>query len=521
MRLPRVAAVPVAAALVLSGCMVGPDYQRPPPATPPMLSFKETSDVNFRPALPRDTIDRGPWWKVYGDGTLDQLVAQVDVSNQTLKENEAAYRQAIALVRQSQSLLYPTIGYTGATQQTSTSSGIRSGSGTVANSVGTFSAGATLTWEADVWGRIRRTIESDSAAAQASAGDLAAARLSAQSSLATNYFSLRISDRRRRLFEASAAAYARSMEIVRNQMNAGTASRLDFAQAETLYEQTKAQLVAEAVTRAQFEHAIAALVGKTPSELSIAPAPEPDTVPTIDAGFPSALLERRPDIAAAERTMASANAQIGVAQAAYYPDFTFNASISFLNTMFLNLFQIASSVWSLGPQAAGTLIDGGARAAQVESARANYDKAVATYRQTVLTAFQQVEDALAQQRVLEQQEKVQQTAVASAHEAERIALNQYQAGTVAYTTVVTAQTTALSAEQTVINIRLSRLTASATLVTALGGGWTDTQLPPPVLIPGLDQRKQPAVAPPAPAPAATPVAATTTAGAKKRWWWPF
>jgi NodT family efflux transporter outer membrane factor (OMF) lipoprotein len=525
--------VAAVACLSLSGCLVGPDYERPPPATPPTPAFKETADLNFRPALPRDTIDRGSWWAVYGDPTLDQLVAQVDVSNQTLKENEAAYRQALALIRQSQSSLYPSIGYTGSITQNS-SSGSRSSSGlqtsAVGNSVGQYSVGSSLSWEIDVWGRIRRTIESDSAAAQASAADLAAARLSIQSSLLTNYFSLRFSDRRRRLLEESAAAYARSMNIVRNQMNAGTASRLDFAQAEAQYEQTRALLVAEGANRAQFEHAIAALVGKTPSELSIAPAPAPATVPTLEAGIPSALLERRPDIAAAERTMASANAQVGVAQAAYYPDFTFTANITFVSTMLSTLFQVGSAVWSLGPQVAGTLIDGGARSAAVESARANYDKAVATYRQTVLTAFQQVEDALAQQRVIEQQEKVQQAALAAARDAERIALNQYQAGTVAYTTVVTAQTTALNAEQTLINIRLNRFNASATLATALGGGWHDTQLPPPVYVPGL---KQTPATNAAPAPAATPVAAQTTAKPaapavspasappRKRWWWPF
>lgn len=509
---------PVLLCLSVSGCLVGPNYVRPSPATPPTPAFKETSDVAFRPALPRDTIDRGRWWSIYGDPTLDQLVAQVEISNQTLKENEAAYRQAIALIRQSQSSLYPSITYSGTPQQTGT--GAQRGNGRFDTSQGQYTANGSLSWEIDVWGRVRRTIESDSAAAQASAADIAAARLSAQSSLITNYFSLRISDRRRQLLEASAAAYARSMNIVRNQMNAGTASRLDFAQAETLYEQTRAQLVAEASTRAQFEHAIAALIGRTPAEVSIVPAPDPETVPTIDAGLPSALLERRPDIAAAERTMASANAQIGVAQAAYYPDFTFSASITFVSTFFTQLLQYGSSIWSLGPQAAGTAIDGGGRGAQVDSARANYDKAVATYRQTVLTAFQQIEDALVQQRVLEQQEKVQQAAVASARDAERIALNQYQAGTVAYTTVVTAQTTALSAEQNLINVRLSRLTASSTLVTALGGGWTDTMLPPLTPVAGANQKQKPAAQ--APSPVATPAAATTQATTpRKRWWWPF
>jgi outer membrane protein TolC len=468
--------------LSLGGCMVGPDYKKPPPATPPTPEFKETSDSMFRPALPRDTIDRGPWWSIYGDPTLDGLMAQVDVSNQTLKENEAAYRQAVALIRQTQSQLYPTIGYTGGAVQRSVGSGTSStgtSSGSVGNSIGQFSTGGTLSWEIDVWGRIRRTIESDAAAAQASAGDLAAARLSAQSSLATNYFSLRVSDRRRRLYEDSVAAYARSLQIVNNQAAAGTASRLDQMQAQTIYEQTRAQLVAEGVTRAQFEHAIAALIGKAPAEL-----------------------ERRPDIAAAERSMASANAQVGVAVAAYYPDITLGASISFASTMLGTLFTIGSSVWSVGPQLAGTAIDGGARGAQVEGARANYDKTVATYRQTVLTAFQQIEDGLVQQRLVEQQEKVQRAAVAAAREAERLSLNQYQAGTIPYTTVVTSQTSALNAEQTLINVRLTRFTTSATLVTALGGGWRVQDLPVPATTPSSD---------PAPSPAAP----------KKRSWWPF
>jgi NodT family efflux transporter outer membrane factor (OMF) lipoprotein len=491
--------------LSLGGCMVGPDYKKPPPATPPTPEFKETSDSMFRPALPRDTIDRGPWWSIYGDPTLDGLMAQVDVSNQTLKENEAAYRQAVALIRQTQSQLYPTIGYTGGAVQRSVGSGTSStgtSSGSVGNSIGQFSTGGTLSWEIDVWGRIRRTIESDAAAAQASAGDLAAARLSAQSSLATNYFSLRVSDRRRRLYEDSVAAYARSLQIVNNQAAAGTASRLDQMQAQTIYEQTRAQLVAEGVTRAQFEHAIAALIGKAPAELSIAPEPLPESVPTIDAGIPSALLERRPDIAAAERSMASANAQVGVAVAAYYPDITLGASISFASTVLGTLFTIGSSVWSVGPQLAGTAIDGGARGAQVEGARANYDKTVATYRQTVLTAFQQIEDGLVQQRLVEQQEKVQRAAVAAAREAERLSLNQYQAGTIPYTTVVTSQTSALNAEQTLINVRLTRFTTSATLVTALGGGWRVQDLPVPATTPSSD---------PAPSPAAP----------KKRSWWPF
>ena len=486
----------------LSGCLVGPEYERPQPATPPTAAFKETDDSYFRPAMPLDAIDRGKWWGMYGDPTLDQLAAQVDVSNQNLKVAEAAYRQAVALIRQNQSSIFPTIGYTGSISQNS-ATGSRNTGGLVTSSgggsVGQYATGFTLGWEIDVWGRIRRTIESASASAQASAADLMAARLSAQSSLIVNYYSLRVSDARRRLFEETLAAYARSLEIVRNQFNAGTVSRVDLAQAQTQYEQTRAQLVAEGVNRALFEHAIAALIGRTPAEVSVPPAPPPQSVPTVDAGIPSALLERRPDIASAERQMASANAQIGVAVAAYYPDITLNASISFVSTMIATLFKIADAVWSFGPQLAGTAVDGGARAALVESARAAYDGTVANYRQTVITAFQQVEDALAQQRILEQQEEVQRAAVAAARDAERLALNQYRAGTVPYTTVILTQTAALSAEQTLLNVRLSRLTASATLVAALGGGWRDVELPPPVPIAGSQTSRE----------------------LKKKSWWPF
>jgi NodT family efflux transporter outer membrane factor (OMF) lipoprotein len=493
--------------------MVGPDYRRPPPATDPTPAFKEaTGEVNgveFRPALPRDAIDHGPWWTIYGDPVLDQLMAQVDVSNQTLKEDEAAYRQAVALIRQTQSSLYPSVTYSSAATQQSGGSGSSTTTSTTnslsssssGSSSGRLSLGAGLSWEADVWGSIRRTIESDAAAAQASAGTLAAARLSAQSSLATAYFSLRIADEALDLYRRSVASYEQSLAIVRNQVTSGVASGLDEAQAESQLEQTRALYVAEGAVRAQFEHAIAALVGKMPAEVSVAKAPLVDAVPTLDAGVPSSLLERRPDVASAERSMQSANAQIGIAVAAYYPQFTFTASISFLSTMLSNLVQIGSAVWSLGPQLAGTAIDGGARAAQVEGARANYDKAIATYRQTVITAFQQVEDSLAQQRYYQMQEQIQRRAVAAANRAVELSMNQYRAGTIAYTTVVTSQVTALNAEQTLLNVRLNRFTASSTLVTALGGGWRDQDLPniEPV---------QP-----------TPLAGGTAAAKKS--WWPF
>ena len=509
--------------ILVSGCLVGPDYVRVPPAHPPTASYKEAQAAPmtpaeaaaaavFQPADPRDGAPRGPWWQVYGDPTLDRLAAEIDTANQNLKVFEANYRRARALIRQDLSALYPSISVTGAAQQTGTgglrgSSGVATAVNRADTSQGQFSSGLTLAWEIDVWGKLRRQVESDSTAAQASEADLANARLSAQSDLAINYFGLRISDDRKRLFEATVAAYGRSMQIVQNQVNAGIASRLDLSQAQAQYELARSQLVAEAANRALLEHAIALLVGRAPSEIGIGPAPTQLSIPTVGAGIPSTLLERRPDIAGAERRMASANAQVGVAQGAFYPAISLGATISFVSGGLGSLLQLGNAVWSVGPQLAATLLDGGAMAAQVEGARANYDATVATYRQTVLTAFQQVEDALAQQRVFVQQEQVQRAAVAAAREAERLSINQYQAGTVPYTTVVTTQTTALTAEQTLLNIRLNRLTASANLVKALGGGWRQEDLPSPTPIGGL---KQADPAPPAFPPAAPPTAPSPT-----------
>jgi outer membrane protein TolC len=469
-----------AAVVTASGCMVGPDYKRPPPADPPSLAFKETTGpvvgvaASFQPAQPRDAIDRGPWWSMYDDSTLDRLAAQIDISNQTLIQAEAAYRQAQALVRQDASGLYPTVtGSGGYTQSGSGSGSARAVQGTVVNasqgSVGQYNLGPSLSWQLDVWGRIRRQIESDSAAAQASAADLANARLSAQAQLAINYFSMRISEQRIRVYQASVAAYTRAAQL----------------------EQTRAQLVAENITRAQFEHAVAVLIGKAPADVSLEPEPLPSGVPTVDPGIPSTLLERRPDIAAAERLMASANAQIGVAQAAYYPNISLASTVTLVASSLSSLAALSNAVWSVGPAFTGTLFDGGALKAQVEGARAKYDSQVASYRQTILVAFQQVEDALVQQRVLIEQEKVQRAAVAASRQAEALSLNQYRLGTVPYTTVVQTQATALSAEQTLLTIRLNRLTASANLVLALGGSWRDSDLPAPYPVGGLNQKPQP------------------------------
>jgi NodT family efflux transporter outer membrane factor (OMF) lipoprotein len=494
----------LSAALAAGACMVGPDYKRPPPADPPPLAFKETTGpvvgiaASFQPAMPRDAIDRGPWWTMYDDPALDRLAAQIDISNQTLIQAEASYRAARALVRQDASGLFPTItGSGGYTQSGSGSGSSRAVQGTVVNasagSVGQYSLGPGLAWEVDLWGRIRRQIESDSAAAQASAADLANARLSAQAQLAINYFSLRISEQRIRVYQASVAAYQRSVEIVQNQLDAGVVSRVDLAQAQAQLEQTRAQLVAENITRATFEHAIAVLMGKAPAEVRVEAGPLPREVPTLAPGVPSTLLERRPDIASAERQMAAANAQIGVAQAAYYPNISLASTVTLVGGSLNALLSLSNAVWSVGPQFSATLLDGGALKAQVEVARPRYDAQVALYRQTILVAFQQVEDALVQQRVLEQQERVQRAAVAASRDAERLSLNQYRLGTVPYTTVVQTQAAALSAEQNLLTIRLNRLTSSANLVLALGGGWREADLPAPMPIGGLDQKPQPAV----------------------------
>lgn len=505
------------AAMLLSGCLVGPDYQRAPPASPVAPEYKEAelppgAASVFRLAQPRDAADRGPWWRVYGDPTLDGLAAQIDISNQNLKIFEANYRRARAIIRQDQSALYPNLSGTGSAQQTGTG-GLR-GAGSSSTSavtrfdstVGQYSTGATLNWEIDLWGTLRRQIESDSASAQASDADLANARLSAQTDLVINYASLRISDDRKRLYEATVAGYLRSMQIAQNQVDAGIVSRVDLVQAQTQYEQTRAQLVNESINRALLEHAIALLVGKAPSEVSIEPAVTRLTIPTVDSGIPSTLLERRPDISSAERQMAAANAQVGVAKGAFYPQISLGATIGFLSGGLGSLLQLGTAAWSVGPQIAGTFIDGGGIAAQVQGARASYDATVATYRQTILTAFQQVEDALAQQRILVLQERVQRAAVAAAREAERLSLNQYRVGTVPYTTVVQTQTAALSAEQALLTIRLNRLVASANLVKALGGGWRQEDLPPPVPIGGLKQANP---APPAfpPPPGAQTISA--------------
>lgn len=461
--------------LLLAGCKLGPNYRRPEAPVP--ASYKEAE--GWKRAEPREAASGAAWWSIYDDPVLDGLERQIEISNQTLKASEAAYRQALALVREARAGLFPVVALDGSAQRAQTGTGSGSSvirGGRVQNQ---FSGSLSGSWDLDVWGRIRRAVESNTASAQASAADIAGARLSAQAALAADYIQLRAADELKRLLDAAVAAYERSLQIARNQHAAGTVARSDVVQAETQLKTTQAQAINVGVLRAQLEHAIAILIGKPPADFSISSAPLARTVPVVPTGVPSTLLERRPDIAAAERLMAAANAQIGVAEAAYYPDITLSAALGYSSTALDELFHASNQFWSFGAALTETIFEGGLRGAQVDAARAAYDQTVANYRQTVLTGFQQVEDQLATLRVLQQQAAVQDEAVASAEEAVRLTLNEYQAGTVAYTAVITAQTAALGNEQTALNVRQSRLLASIALVQALGGGWDASQIAEP------------------------------------------
>ncbi len=452
---------------LLGGCMVGPNYVRPP--APTTAAFKEAGD--WKPAQPRDEVSRGKWWEIFGDPRLNALIEQVNVSNENVRVAEARLRQAEAIVEQARAGLWPTL----AVSITATRSRAPNLAGAVTNTtapVNVFNLPLTASWAPDLWGSVRRNIESTVANAQASAANVANARLLAQAQLAIDYFQLRVLDTRRQLLETSVAAYQKSLDLTRNRYNAGVAARVEVVQAETQLKSTQAQAIDVGMQRAQFEHAIAILIGKPPAELSIQAEPLAVAIPDIPAGLPSQLLERRPDIAAAERQMAAANAQIGVAEAAYFPSLTLSASTGFRTNSPPDWFTIPSRFWSVGPALAETLFDGGVRRAVSLQAQAAYEANVATYRQTVLTAFQQVEDNLAALRVLEQEARAQADAVMSARLSTELTLNQYKGGTVSYLNVVVAQTAQLSNEGNAVSVLGQRLAAAVALVQALGGGWS-------------------------------------------------
>ncbi|MFL9908661.1 efflux transporter outer membrane subunit [Paraburkholderia sp. RL17-337-BIB-A] len=499
---PRALTIAVAAALatVLAGCAVGPDYKRPAAEIP--ASYKEAAP-GWKVAQPADQQDRGDWWTIYEDPQLNALEAKLNASNQTIAQFAAAYRQARALVGEARAAYFPTVGASiGAT---------RSGNGSSSNGISTtassrsginnsFNVQLDASWEPDLWGSVTRSVNAQKAGQQGAAADLANARLSAQATLAQTYFSLRALDSTQKLLDDTVAAYQRSLQLTQNQYAAGVAARSDVIQAQTQLQSAQAAAIDNGVQRAQDEHAIAVLVGEPASTFSIPPMPLTATPPAVPAQMPSALLERRPDIASAERKAAAANEQIGVAIAAFFPSLTLSATGGFENSVFSQLLTAPSRFWTLGPQLAATIFDAGLRQAQTEAARAVYDQNVATYRQTILAAFQDVEDNLASQRILEQEIVVQQQAVDSARQALAIVTNEYKAGTVGFVNVLTAQTTAFIAEQKLESIAGERMVSSVGLVKALGGGWDAAQ---------MNRETGDVAAPaalPASAPSATPVA---------------
>jgi NodT family efflux transporter outer membrane factor (OMF) lipoprotein len=484
---------------LVAGCEVGPDYHRP--SAPVSAAFKET-DPGWKLGQPEEAIDRGAWWTIYRDPVLDGLEKEIDISNQTLKAAEAAFRQSEALAAAARAGLFPTLTANAQAQRSrgggSSGAGLGGGGGRISNF---FELTANASWTPDIWGSVRRAIEASEATAQASAGTLAGARLSAQGMLASDYMQLRVADELKRLLDQAVTAFAESLRITQNQAKSGIASPSDVAQAQAQLDQTRAQAIAVGVSRAQFEHAIAVLIGKPPADFSIHPANDVLAVPQIPPGMPSALLERRPDIAVAERQMAAQNAEIGVAEAAFYPTVTLSADYGAASAMLSTLFNPANRIWAFGSTAAQTLFDGGAHQANLAAQRASFDQTVATYRQTVLAAFQTVEDELAALRILAQQAQASASATAAAREAERIINNQYLAGTQAYTAVVVAEQTALGDAETQLTVRQSQLVASVALIQALGGGWNAAQLPTPDMI----EIDQPLNFSPIPAPDPHPV----------------
>ncbi|VVE04516.1 Outer membrane protein OprM [Pandoraea iniqua] len=476
-RWPRLTFACLASLMLLSACAVGPDYQRPAVAMPTQFTELE----GWTQARPDAEGPKGEWWKGFHDPLLDELMPQVEISNQTVRQSYANYQQALAEVRVARAGLFPTVGIDGSATRSRGSSGGASTSAALAshsgaNIVNAAAAEGTVSWAPDIWGQVRRTIEQSSTTAQASAATLANATLSAQISLANAVIDLRITDANIALLKQTVDAYTEYLRVVADQDRAGTVPPSDLITARTQLENARSSLIALGVSRAQYAHAIAVLVGRNPESLTIAPSNALPTLPDVPIGLPSTLLQRRPDVAVAERQMASQNAAIGIAVAAYYPNITLSLSDGFSAAPVAGLFKIANYVWSLGASASETIFDAGQRSAKVDAAKAGYDAAVANYRGTVLTALQGVENDLASLRILEQQSQVLDSAVKDATDGARIALNEYQAGTVDYTTVVTATTTQLNTKQNALNVHESRLLAATALIGDLGGGWSDTAL---------------------------------------------
>lgn len=462
------------ASSALGGCTVGPDYRKP--TAPISTSFKEAE--GWKAASPQDELPKGPWWELYQDPQLNALVAQVQLNNQNVALYAAQYQQALALVRESRANRFPLLTGTGSSTRSETSTGSSSTTTSGSSSIGgvkkEHSASLDLSWEADIWGKLRRTTEQDRASAQASAADLSNATLSAQSSLAQDYFQLRLLDRRIALYRETIDGYQRYLQIIQNKYDEQIVSRADLATGKTQLQSAQASMLDLQWQRAQYEHAIALLIGKPPADFALAADPGWQYhVPDVPLGVPSRLLERRPDIAAAEREMAAANAAVGVATAAYYPDLTLSASGGYQSSTVSNLFSLPNRFWSIGPSLTGTLFDFGATKASVDQARHAYDATVATYRQTVLTGLGEVEDYLVELRTLEPELQARRNSAQSAEESASVSRDQYEAGVIDYLDVATTQATSLSERQTLLALVATQLVTSVQLQAALGGSWSD------------------------------------------------
>jgi len=472
----------LACLLAASACTVGPNYKRPPALVPPAYKEPPTSEYKeangWKPASPNDELIKGKWWEIYNDPRLNELEEQVAVSNQNVLSLEALYREARAATQVARAALYPTIGTSPAITESRAGGSTTANGSSITSSLHTaYNFPLSASWAPDLWGSVRRNITAASANAQASAAQLENARLLYQSELAQDYFQLHGLDSQYDLLSTTLKSYQEYLTLTRNRFAGGVASDLDVAQAESQVYATQAEMQDLAIQRAQYEHAIAVLTGRPPAELTLASLVLKNPPPAVPINVPSALLERRPDIAASERQMAAANEQIGIATAAYYPSLNLSASVGLENNSFLKWFTWPSRFFSVGPSLSETIFDAGRRRAVLTETQAAFDSTIANYRQTVLTAFQQVEDNLAALRVMEDESATVAHSVDSSNRALTVSTAQYKAGTTSYLTVITAQATALSAQRTAVDLLTRRLVSSVSLVQSLGGGWDASQLP--------------------------------------------
>jgi NodT family efflux transporter outer membrane factor (OMF) lipoprotein len=479
------------ATLLLSGCMVGPKYHAPPPAPAaqaPATTYKESptqfqNTDGWKVAQPQDAMLRGKWWEIYNEPELNALEEQLNINNENIKQFFENFMEARTLIAEARAQLYPTVGIGPSYSRSRSSSNLGvSGTANPGHEASLGSLPADISWEPDLWGKVRNTIHEQQYNAQLSAADLENEKLTEQASLAEFFFEIRGQDELQRLLNETVEADKKALELTQAQYDTGIGDRISVVEAQTTLQSVQSQALNLGVARAQFEHAIAVLVGANPSQFSILVKPLLTNPPPIPIGMPSALLERRPDIAGAERTLAAANAQIGIAYAAYYPTLTLSASGGFQSSTWQHLFDWPSRVWSIGPSVSETVYDGGLRRATVNQFIATYNADIASYRQSVLTAFQQVEDNLAAVRILSQQVLKQEQATSSAEEGLKLETARYETGVDPYLLVVTAQTTLLSNQQTLATLHVQEMTASVQLIEALGGGWDRTQLPTPAQV---------------------------------------